>query len=85
MGVSVVFFGLLLTYLTIVLIIKVPILLAGFKKPAAVLVQTPVTMSSVQEQLPPDPEKIAVIATILEIELRLRKNVANTRFTFRKR
>jgi hypothetical protein len=84
MGTGVVFTGLVLTYLTIVLIIKLPLLAAKWKKePVPVAVpQIPVPAGTDPVQI--SNEKMAVIATVLEVELRLRKNVGSTRFTFRK-
>jgi len=85
MGVSVVFSGLILTYLTIVLIVKIPLLLAGMKKSQSVPAGSPGGAPVVQTVSVLDSEQMAAIATALEIELRLRRSVANTRFTFRKK
>lgn len=85
MGIGVVFTGLVLTYLTIVLIIKLPILAARWKGSGKTVTAPQVPSAMTVDLIPPDPEKMAVIATVLEVELRLRKNMANTRFTFRKR
>lgn len=85
MGVGVVFSGLVLTYLTIVLIVKVPLLMAGWRKGRSLPAGGPGNAPVVEAAAPLDPEKMAVVAAALEIELRLRKSVANTRFTFRRR
>ena len=84
LGTGVVFTGLVLTYLTIVLIVKIPSLMANWKKPEPTVVLAPQAAAPVVATASMDPEKMAVIAMVLEVELRLRKNVANTRYTFRK-
>ncbi len=83
LGVSVVFAGLALTYFVIVAIIRIPLLMEKLKR-------TPVPPAAVEPKSPkavlvlPSSETMAIIATVLEVELRLRNSMANTRFTFRR-
>lgn len=84
LGVSVVFTGLILTYLIIVAIIQIPVLAEKLKRPKTVLAPQPEGKTAAETQTPVSAEKMAVIATVLEVELRLRNSMANTRFTFRR-
>ena len=83
LGIGVVFSGLILTNLTILLI-------TNFSRWAHWGKREPEGPSALRRPADPageektaSPEQLAVIAAILEVESRLRKSIADTRFTFR--
>ena len=81
-GMSVVFIGLILTSLIISVFSFVPNLVESLKnrsRPGPGSVQTKVTIEDV------DPDVVAVIATVLEVERRLRYSYRVSKFTFKDR
>ena len=81
LGISVVFSGLILTSLLISSFSFFPRLFARRGKPSS-----PAAVSSESQATaispPPDPEVVAVITTVLEVEFRLRMPLLEGRFTF---
>lgn len=84
-GMGVVFFGLLVTSWLISAIALVPAWLAKARKKAAVPAVVPPPKAAVPPQVIPLPtaDEAAVIAALLEVEMRLHGGDQSSRFTFR--
>lgn len=86
LGISVVFIGLILTNLMIYSFSLLPKLAKLFsrsgdeEKASSTTLETPAATSATE---PVGPEIMAVIATVLEVELRLRSSLTEGKFTFK--